>query len=270
MALTSTLQAPDARLLMLGAGVFLINEQAEDGTPTYNRHMGNVVSGEITQTTTRITKRESMTRNRNVYLDLLKDQTFELRLVLDEWSVKNMGLYLRGDSIQTSAQVATAIVAEVLTASAVLGASYMTAKFGPISAVTVKDTTTPSTLALNTDYTVNLETGLVTLLLGSTAVDDGDNITIDYTPTAYSSGITRIRAGTRKNVRGAITFIGDPQNGPRLLVKVWKANIRPDANAALISAPDATDTTPLTLVAAVEADIVNHADSPIFDQYVIG
>jgi hypothetical protein len=265
---TSVIQSPDARLLMLGAGVFLINEQDESGAPTYDRHFGNIGSGELTQTTTRITKRESMTRNRNVYLDLQKDQTFELRLVLDEWSVRNMGLYLRGDVTQTAAQVATPVVAAPFIAAAVLGATYMLPVYGPVSAVTLKVAST--SLVVGTDYTINLETGMVTLLTSAVNVDDGDVVTWSGTPTAFPNGLTRIRAGTRKNVRGAITFIGDPQNGPRLLVRIWKATIRPDANAALISAPDATDTTPLTLVASVEADIVNHPDSPLFDQVIIG
>lgn len=265
---TALLQSPDARLLMLGAGVFLINEQTEAGAPTYDRHFGNIGSGELTQTTTRIVKRESMTRQRNVYLDLQKDQTFELRLVLDEWSVKNMGLYLRGDVTQTAAQVATPVVDAAFIASAVLGATYMLPVYGPVTAVSLKVGATVLTPGL--DYTINLETGMVTLLTTAPVLNDDDAVLWSGTPTAYAAGLTRIRAGTRKNVRGALTFIGDPQNGPRLLTRIWKANIRPDANAALISAPDATDTTPLTLVASVEADIVNHPDSPLFDQVIIG
>jgi len=74
------IQSPSARLLMLGAGRFLINEWDDDGVPTYYRQMGNIGSGELTQTSTRLTIRESMTRNRDVYLDLPKDQTFELRV----------------------------------------------------------------------------------------------------------------------------------------------------------------------------------------------
>jgi hypothetical protein len=261
---SALIQSPDARLLMLGAGVFLINEFDTNGALTYWRHMGNVTSGELTQAVTKLTKRESMTRARNVYLDLQKDQTFTLALSLDEWSVNNVGLYLRGTSAATAAQAATPVTGEVVTTTAVLGASYFLAKYGAVSAVTLNNTTTTTPLVLGTDYTIDLETGRITILSTATNVAAGDDISADYTPTAYASGLTQIKAGQRSTPRGQIRFIGDPQNGPRMVVDFWKTSISANANAQLISPPDATDTSQLALVATVEADLTNHADSPLY------
>ncbi len=269
MTLTSSVQQPDARLLMLGAGVFYINEQDEAGASTYFRHMGNISSGDLSVALTELTIKESMTRARNVYLQLQKDQVYTLNLALDEWAVKNVGLFIRGASSTSAAQAATPVSGEVLTTVAVLGATYFTAKYGPIASVTVHNTTTPAVLVLGTDYTINLETGAVTILASTVAVVAGDDISIDYTPTAYSAGLVTVHAGSRANVRGAIRFIGDPQHGPRLLVDFWKASIAASANMGLISAPDATTVSSMTLTATIESDLTNHASSPIFDMTYI-
>jgi hypothetical protein len=262
------IQSPSSRLLMLGAGKFLINEWDNTGAPTYYRAMGNIGSGELSQTQTRLVVRESMTRNRDVYLDLPKDQTFQLRLALDEWSTRNVGLYLKGTVTQTPAQVATPIVDEAVTTDATLGAVYFPAKFGPFTAFSAK--TGSTVLTLGTDYTVDLETGLITLLTTAVDISDGDPLSVSYTPTAYPTGVTQVKAGRRDTLRASIMFIGDPQNGPRYKYIFHKCTVAPDANMALISPPDATTTAPLTLVASVESDLVNHPDSPLFDQFLIG
>lgn len=257
-------ESPNAENLLLGAGMVYINPFDDSGVPQGLIAVGNVTALELTTDDDRIQKFESMTHARSLYKEVLRRRNVSVRLAMDEFSPDIVALMLQGEKVQSAAQAATAVVDEQLTDDARLGNFYMPSKFGPYSAISVDGGVAGTTLlALDDDYEVIDATGLrplIHLLPGATTAADGDIITVSYTPTAYASGLTQIRGGTRSKVRGSLLFIGDPSDGPKLQLEIWKLAFRPDGAFGLIS----EDFAQIAMVGTVESDAANHPTEPLY------
>lgn len=115
-----------------------------------------------------------------------------------------------------------------------------------------------TTLVLGTDYiVVDASLGFIQTLAGGT-LTAGEPITCSYTSGAFS--ISQVRAGTTADIRGELTFIGDPASGPILHVEFWKVQMTPSAAVALIT----DDFANFTLTGEVLADAVNHPTAPLY------
>ena len=251
------LLAPSSDLLMLGAGSVFFNLFDASGAPTGMYHLGNVTTFELTTEDDNLDKYQSMTKAKSLYKRVPRRRNVTLNISGDEFSPKNLALILQGTVSQTAAQVATPIAGEALGLWKI-GAYYKTAMMGPITGVTVDVAGTPA--VLGTDYEIaDPDFGIIHALPGS-AIVEGGAVTIDYTPTAYADGLTRVAGGTETNVRGSVLFAGDPTVGPKVLVEVWKVTVSPNGALGLISEEYAT----LGLTMAVESDSVNHPSEPLY------
>lgn len=251
-------------LYMIGAGILEINKKDPvTGLFTGYRDMGNATLVTPTNADERFKKKESRTRYRSTVVNLLLSRETNIDVDLDEWSRAALELFTQGSSSNQTAQTATPVTGETLTSAAVLGSSYTTAKVGPITAVTVTDAYTSTVLTLGVDYEISdPNVGVIRILDDSPNVTDGDEIEIDYTPTAYASGAgIEIAIGSENVIEAAVRFIGDPPNGPRLLWDWWLAEITPRGGLPLITTGN--ENTPIPLTINVKSDIVNHPDSPI-------
>jgi hypothetical protein len=245
--------APSSENLLLGKGQVFFDRFDAAGLPTGLRHLGNVETFEITTSDDNVDKYSSMTAGAPLYKRVNRRRTQTLRIVGDEFHPENMALAVMGD-VSTLAQAATAVVGEPIAATTNPGTYYKTAKLGPISAVAVHFGAGAG--VLNTDYAiVDANVGLIRILPGTILTGA---VTIDYTPTAYSTaaGPKRVAGGVAGIVQGKVVFIGDPTTGPSTVVNVWRVNITPDGAVGLISDEYAQ----MTLSAAVLDDSPTHAE----------
>lgn len=254
----------DPRLYAIGAGILHINlKDPVTGLWTGYRDMGNATVIEPSNNDERFQKNESRTRYRARVANLLLRRNTDINFSLDEWSADNLALYFQGTRSAQAAQLGTAVTGEVITTAAILGRSYRLAKYGPISAVTITNTTTSTPLVLNTDYVISdTNVPIIRILLTATNVAPGDAISAAYTPTAYSgSAGVQIDIGTINVTQGALQFVGDAVNGPRLLFDYWLADFRPNGALPLITSGN--ENTPIGITASVNSDVTNHPSNPI-------
>lgn len=256
--------APDPNLLLEGAGIFYFDRFDVDGNPQGFLDLGNVETLEATTTDTRIQKNSSRTKSRPLYKDVLQKRDIVLKAAMDEFSPDNVALVMMGNVTASAAQAATAVVAESLAPAlhgVKFGASYKTAKLGPISAVVVKQGAT--TLVLGTDYTIqNAAIGVIRInnVPATGGFTEGGVLTIDYTPTAYADGLTQVAGGTESKIEGAGLFVSDNSQGPNWIVEFWKLSAQPSSAIAYISDTFGS----LGLQFTVEDDSVNHPTFPLW------
>lgn len=249
--------APSSENLLLGKGQVLFDRFDNNGISTGFKHLGNVETFELTTTDDKVQKFSSMAAGAPLYKEVNRRRAAVLTITGDEFHPENMALITMGDK-SVLVQAATAIVGEAVMAATIKGAYFTTKLLGPISAVVVKFGATPGVLGV--DYAIlNANIGLLRILPG-TALTGA--VTIDYTPTAYTSlnGPAVIAGGTAGVIQGAIKFIGDPSTGPDMIVDVWRANISPNGAVGLIGDDFAT----LSLSAAVLDDSTNNPANPLY------
>jgi hypothetical protein len=250
--------APSSENLLLGKGQVFFDRFDVNGVSQGLRHLGNVETFELTTADDNVDKYSSMTAGAPLYKRVNRRRTVTLRITGDEFHPENMALVTMG-SQSTLAQPATAVVGEVITATTVPGIYYVTKKLGPISAVVVHFGAGAGVLGV--DYAiVDANSGLIRILPGTVLTGA---VTIDYTPTAYSSTTSPqvIHGGVSGTISGKILFLGDPSTGPKVKVEVWHVNITPDGAVGLISDDYAT----MGLSAAVLDDAINHPASPLYE-----
>jgi len=249
--------APSSENLLLGKGQVFFDRFDGSGLPTGLKHLGNVETFEITISDDKVQKYSSMTAGAPLYKEVNRRRTCTLKLVGDEFHPENMALANMG-SQASLVQTATPVTAEAVYSSTFKGAYFQTKKLGPISAVAVKFGAT--TGVLNTDYAIiNAAVGLLRILPGTILTGA---VTIDYTPTAYSTnGPAVISGGVSGVVQGRILYVSDNSTGPNLVVEVWRANISPDGAIGLIS----DDFAQMSLTAAILDDSLAHPVSPLYE-----
>lgn len=235
-----TRHSPDH--LLVGAGVLYLGI-VENGVKNPWRHVGNVTTLELSTANTRIQKFSSMTRGRPLLKSALQRRVVTVRIVMDYFMPENLALHMQG-KLDITSQAATPVTGEVIVANvpatptATLGyqlggASFRGAALGPLNGLVVKLGAT--TLTEGTDYEVDDNGEMVTILPGSTAVTNGTNdLTIDYTPTAYTR-VVRVRGGSEGDIEVAGLFKPDPSVGPRWEVEWWRGSVSPDGALGFIS-----------------------------------
>lgn len=255
----------DPKLYMIGAGILQMNIQdPTTGLFTGYHDMGNATVFEPTNSDDRFKKFESRTRYRSQVADLLLRRNTDVNISLDEWSGTGLTTYFQGKRSAQASQTATPIVDEVVSTAVVLGDSYRTALYGPVSGVSAKGGPT-GTVALTegVDFVIDdVNVPMIRLLPTAVSISTGDELKVSYTPTAYatSSGI-QIDIGQVSTVIAALRFIGDPANGPRLLFDYWNCSVRPNGGLPLLNTTN--ENTPLQLIASINSDVVNHPSNPI-------
>jgi len=254
----------DPRLYMIGAGIAEINLQDPDtGLFTGYHDMGNATTFEPTNSDDRFKKYESRTRYRALAADLLLRRNTDINIQFDEWSGTALSIYYQARRSAQSAQLATPVVDESVSTAVLLGSSYRLVKYGPISAYTLHNSTGPVLLVEGTDYVVDdVNVPIVRILPTAVNIANGDTLLASYTPTAYAgSAGAQFDIGTIPTVLGALRFIGDPPNGPRLLYDYWLCTFKPTGGVALINTSN--ENTPVPITASIMTDITNHPSNPI-------
>lgn len=155
-------------------------------------------------------------------------------LTLDEVDFENLALFFLGESAtvaQTSATTQTYTITD-----AVKGMLYQVGAtptnpvgFRSLTAVGVAVGATPKTL--NTDYTIDLVRGLITILPGGT-IADGDDVVVTYSRSAISM---RQTISGRTEFEGALLYVANNPEGDNIDYLLPYVKVAPNGDFPLIS-----------------------------------
>jgi hypothetical protein len=250
--------APSSENLLLGKGQVLFDRFDANGVSTGFRHLGNVETFELTTTDDKVQKFSSMAAGAPLYKEVNRRRAAVLTITGDEFHPENMALITMGDQSVSSRRPLPSSAKRSWPRRSRARTSRPRSSVPSRRSRSSSSALTPG--VLNTDYAIlNANIGLLRILPG-TALTGA--VTIDYTPTAYTStnGPAVIAGGTAGVIQGAIKFIGDPSTGPDMIVDVWRANISPNGAVGLIGDDFAT----LSLSAAVLDDSAANPANPLY------
>jgi hypothetical protein len=244
-------------LPMLGKGSILFDAFDANGNLTGYQHLGNCpnVEQEIKDETAELF--QSINKVAGKIASALKKRTVTISIKGTDFKFSNMALVNAGTK-STLSTGSTPVTGEALaSATATKKGKYFSTAGRNIGSVVVKQGAT--TLVLNTDYTIpSALEGLIYFPLTS-AVDDAQAVTIDYTPTAVS--ISQVAGGTVPFTKGRLRFSPDPVDGKKIGVEWWVVNLKPAGGKLGLISDDYGN---WELEAEVLADYVGHPNAPYF------
>jgi hypothetical protein len=132
-----------------------------------------------------------------------------------------------------------------------------------VSSVVVTGTGGSPVYVLNTDYKLETEEGLI-MALSTGSIANEATILVDYSYASLTQNI--IKAMQDHKIQGALKFVGDPDQGPDIVIDLWKSNLMPAGEIGMISDDWAT----FQLQAEVQKDETNHPTEPYFRVTHIG
>jgi hypothetical protein len=196
---------PDSANILCGTGEVWFDRMNNDGTYAGFRHLGNVSKLDITPTVTVIEKKSSMNATRAVIARAVTETKMELALMLSEFDRENVALALLGTAAPYVQALNAAIVAAPLGISK-QGSALDTGKLR----ITVTDLKMGVTVYVNgVDYTVDNESGLITIVPGG-AIVDGSVLTWDGSNAAVASFAMLLDAfKVSMSPDAAIALLGD-------------------------------------------------------------
>lgn len=204
---------------VVGKGKVYIDRFLVDRTPTGNyKYLGNTPSFEFQRTVTALDHWDSDNGTK------IKDEAFDLEMNIlgkytcDNITSDNLAMFVGGSSSGTVAQVALgSAVSEIHVLPTFeptntffkLGQSPTT-PLGVTNATSIVVTAGTTTLALGTDYTVDLNNGMVQILPGTTNVTAGESLTVAYNLAAASVETVN---EMQQTIYGAIMFVATNPTG---------------------------------------------------------
>jgi hypothetical protein len=219
---------PSSANIYCGTGEVWFNRQNVDGTYAGYRHLGNVSKLDITPTVAEIVKKSSMNATRAIIGRAVTETKMELAMTLSEFDKENVALALMG-STRVLAQALNAAVVGVALGISKAGSALDTGKL-KIVVTDVKMGVTVYVVGM--DYTVDSDSGLITIVPGG-AIVDGSVLTWDGSYPAVNSfavdGLTEGRITGRLRYRSSVDNVG-----PRMLLDAWNVSVSPDSALALL------------------------------------
>lgn len=142
-----------------GQGIVYVADRDSSGNVTVFRDVGNVPSLKLTLNVDLLDHKESRTGQRLTDLRLVRDRKATVDITLENWSKKNLMMMMYGT---TATVTGTSVTNESFGTGVAVGDVRML-QHNLVSGLTIVDSAgSPATLALTTDYTVDLPSGMVT------------------------------------------------------------------------------------------------------------
>jgi hypothetical protein len=196
------------------------------GVPGAFRWLGNMPDFAPAFATDKFEHKEAWSGQRQTDLVITTANTSTVEGTIEDWSPANVAMLTRGKAVK---QATTAVVDEVGPATLVAGDLWVL-KNVKVASLTVEDSAaTPANLVLNTDYTADLELGVITVI-------DPTGFTLpfkaSYTPAAadvvafFSQPITEV----------ALRFEGvnTADGNKKVVAEFYKVSVDPTSEFPLI------------------------------------
>lgn len=112
-----------------------------------------------------------------------------------------------------------------------------------------------------TDYVVDNRTGRVKIVEVNDPYAIQEEDTVSITVSARAQSYKVLEGFTRTSVEGFLRFVGDVPEGTNLELKIWKVNLTPTGDTAMIG----EDWSTLDFEGEILRDEANHPDNPYMD-----
>jgi hypothetical protein len=250
--------------LRIGRGEFFIKAVDETGTAGEGFiFAGQVTSAQYQGNEQRIEETDMTSGAGTLLANDVVSRKPTLKLTMKSFDARQFFLNFSG-TLAKYTQAATPVVAESH-ANVKTGTYVSLNKMGPIASVVVKSEGGATTFDLDDDYTIDDAAGTMPMIyiVPGGAIEDGDTIEIDYTPTAYTA-VDQIKGATKSDVTVAVRYRGAVDSkGPVYDFDVWKATVNPDGVTEFLQ--NANEYGSYDLTFTLLEDKTNHADCPVID-----
>lgn len=150
-----------ANVYFSGQGIVYVADRDGSGNVTVFRDVGNVPALKLSLSTDVIEHKESRTGQRLTDLRLTKSRKATVDITLENFTKANLMLLLYGTASTVSG---ASVTNEVFATGQVVG-NILALAHPMVSSVVVHDSAgSPATLALTTDYTVDANSGMITIV----------------------------------------------------------------------------------------------------------
>lgn len=276
---------PDTKNIFLGRGrVFAASLDATTQKPAHFRHLGNVTAFGLTVESEKLEHQNSRTGVKSIDREIVLSQKVNVSLTLDEaLDFDNLAYFFSGTAQKASAALNNAAndgtaTDVLLHADAVTGrwyelrladgkrlfdlssnSAHLTVKSGSgaVGAAT--------TLALGTDYEVDLKWGMILLRSSSDTPAgthvDGNNLWFTYTSQSTEKDADQVTMLTQSKQSVFLRFVGiNPANSDKeVLVDLHSVSLSADGELPMIG----EEFSSLTLVGAAERNETGYPTAPV-------
>jgi len=194
------------------------------------RWVGNVPDFKPSFDNSNIEHKESYSGARLLDKVVTTEIKAKISATLEEWSKENLALAVRG-ATQTVTAGSVAVGTPEAFPSGLVAGSLVPLKYQNVSAVVIKDSAgTPATLAATTNYTVQADTGMITI------VDPGAFVQPFKASYTYAAGESTPFFSTAAN-EVALRFEGvnTANNNQKVIVEIYRVALDPTKELGLIS-----------------------------------
>lgn len=222
----------DASRIALPRGRVFLARKSVAGVLGPYLHLGNCSALEFATIGDDIAEITDFTSNTATPLTRVsKSRKPEFPLKLYECNPDNLALVFMGTAPTEFTQAATPITGEIMPGGAKVGGIYKTAKYGPISSITV--TVGATTATVNTHYVLrDANVGIIELIALPGSEVEGAAVAINYTPTARTTGngFKQIAGGAAPRIEGRLLYVGTSNQGPRHQLDIWNCAVTSDGS----------------------------------------
>jgi hypothetical protein len=247
--------APDTKNYLLGRGRVYFDRFDSGGLSTGWLDLGNCPDFSVNVSKDTLPHYSSRSGIRTKDLEALRELASSFQFSCEEFSKENLALAVMGE-ITASNQNSGSASDESVTVKA---DRYVDLAYRKITSGTVVVTGSGGspTYVEGTDYVIDYQEGMILAKSGG-SIADGTTVLVDYDYGALTQSI--IKALKDSKVVGALKFVGDPDQGPDIVIELWKSNLMPSGDIGLISEEYAN----FQLQAEVQKDETNHPTEPYF------
>lgn len=247
---------PDGGWMLRGLGAVLFKRARADGNEGFH-FLGQCTKLELSLNDEKLIENSAVQKETPPIIEIVTKRTPKAALTLKETHPHNIALALMGLE-DTATQAATAVTDEVHN-NVKAGTFVKLDKMGPVTAVTVEPAGGGTAFDAGDDYVVyDGEIAMIYIVPGG-GIDDGDDIQVDYTPTAYTAAPI-IPIGTKTLITGELLYVPDPSIGPKYVANIWRCSVSSEAVLPLIQSEAALAQYDLSFT--VLSDTTNHPNSP--------
>lgn len=269
MAGPNTTGIPKTEDYLLGRGaIYFASIVTATGKPDANgfRHLGNAPEMAVAMEVETLEHQSSLEGLKVVDKEVVISQKANVTFALDEVNHENLSLFFSGSQAAHTNVAVAGFTKHTMVSAVKLGRWYELVNSAgerayDIEAADLLLETGATTLVLDTDYTLDLEMGMIFLLSTASNISDADPLSATLTAEATAKAVNEVRGLTSTNVIGALKFVGiNPANNDKK--EEWqfhKVQLKADGDFSLIS----DEFTQMGFTAAAERNTLADADAPI-------
>ena len=273
--------SPQTRNYLYGKGELFFRAVGSEG---YD-HLGNAPAFTISLTEEKLEHFSSMSGTKTKDLQLVTQKGATVAFTLEEFTTGNILRAFKGAAVAKQMQAAATVSGQSVSANKGLYTFVGKEKLGftrlehgtvaggtfapgssvgiaRVADVVLTDKASAPTVRYRqgVDYDLNARTGLLRVRESCSAD------TVFLTADCESSDEQLVDALTASDVTGELLFVGQPDQGPGLVVQCWKVTLSLSGEVGLISEELAS----IPMTGEVLADDLNHPESPFFRVRYLG